>query len=458
MRLVGQTLASVPQCVEDKRLECLAAGEQEQGLCLDAGYDYDRANALQSETAADCIGDGVYWCDMNNPTSSFAVHFGQVPDPRRDSALRKHALLDILTIALCALLSGAETFTDMERYGQDKHTWLQERLGLSLAHGIPSHDTFQRLFARLDPHAFERCFRAWTQDLHTLTQGQVIAVDGKTLRHSFDTATGKAALHVVSAWATDNRLVLGQQAVDEKSNEITAVPTLLALLDIKGCIVTVDALNSHKPLAGQIIRQGGDYVFALKGNHATLHAEVADFFTWLERKGRPGLEQECASHTSTQDFGHGRREVRRAWCLDATNGDWPGAVQQWPGLQSIVLVERERYLSTPDPETPAPWAQPSRERHYYLSSLACAAPQLLQAVRAHWGIENGVHWVLDVVFQEDACRIRQNHAPHNMATLRHLALNLLRQDTTDKNGLKARRLRAGWNNDYLLRLLCGSPT
>ena len=392
---------------------------------------------------------------MDNQNASFLTYFSELPDPRRDNGRLQHQLVDILAIALCAMLSGAEGFVDMEEFGCAKQGWLRERLGLALPHGIPSHDTFRRLFGRLDPEAFEQCFSNWTQALHTLTNGQVLAVDGKTLRHSFDTATGQGALHMVSAWANDNRLVLGQVAVAEKSNEITAVPSLLEMLDIEGCIVTVDALNSHKPLAEQIIQQKADYIFALKANHATLHAEVADFFAWLARKGQTGLEQWCDSHTWTQDFGHGRREVRRAWCLDATAGDWSQAIAQWPGLQSITLIESQRWLSIPDPEAPAPWAQPSHERRYYLSSLSCDAPTLLQAVRAHWGIENSVHWVLDVTFEEDNSRIRKDHASQNMATLRRLALNLLRQDKHHKRGLKTRRHRAAWDSDYLLSILCG---
>jgi predicted transposase YbfD/YdcC len=381
--------------------------------------------------------------------------FGDLHDPRRDSALRKHLLLDILAIALCAMLSSAESFVDMAEYGRSKEAWLRERLGLSLPHGVPSHDTFGRLFARLNPAVFTRCFIQWTQALATLTQGQVIALDGKTLRHSFDTATGQAALHLVSAWASDNRLLLAQEPVDAKSNEITAVPALLEMLDIKGCVVTGDAMLTQKTIAEQIVDQGGDYVLALKDNHACLHQDVADFVRWLEQ--RPGgLAQRSDSQAQTREWGHGRKEVRRCWCLDAQNGDWPQAVRQWKGLKSLVVVERERALATPEAEAPAPYAPAQVERHYFLSSLAPQAPRLLQAVREHWGVENRLHWVLDVVFDEDASRVRKDHAAHNLATLRRLALNLLRQDTKHKHGLKARRHRAGWDNDYLLQVLCSA--
>ena len=383
-----------------------------------------------------------------------STYFADIPDPRSHSNALRHNLLDLLTMALCAMLSGAETFVDFERFGQAKQSWLQDKLGLALPHGIPSHDTFARLFARLDAQAFGRCMQAWTQQLGELTQGQVIAIDGKCLRRSFDSATGKAALHLVSAWATENRLVLAQTAVLDKSNEIKAVPTLLEMLDLRGCIVTTDALNSQKSIATQIIEQEGDYVLALKDNHALLHEEVRDFFAWC-RTQPGGLSRLTQGTAQTQECGHGRHEVRRCWCLDATNGDWPDALKQWPGLHSLVLVESQRAVSVMEPGTSPAWSRPRQEERYYLSSLPCHAPALLQAVRAHWGIENSLHWVLDVAFEEDCCRVRKDDAPHNLATLRQLALNLLRQ-TQDKNGIKARRLRAAWDNSYLLRVLCGS--
>jgi predicted transposase YbfD/YdcC len=375
-------------------------------------------------------------------------------------------LLDILIIALCAMLCGAETFTDMERFGLAKMEWLQEHLGLDLEHGIPSHDTFGRLFAILDPDAFAKSFRDWTQSVQRMTQGQVIAVDGKTLRRSFDTANGNAALHLVSAWSHKSRLVLGQRAVREKSNEITAVPELLALLDLHGCIVTVDALNCQKNTAQQVLDRGGDYLFALKDNHPLLRQEVADYLDWSRRRistlevpsakgveaARSNLIQGMAE---THNYGHGRREVRRCFALDATNGDWAEAAAQWPGLRSIVLVEAERSLSINAPDEATTWSVPSVEQRYYLSSLPCDAPQLLQSARDHWGIENSLHWVLDVGFNEDSCRIRRDNAPLNLAVLRHWALNALRQENTDKSGVKARRLRAGWDNNYLLKLLAG---
>lgn len=393
---------------------------------------------------------------MDASSSSFTLHFGALPDPRRNNGQLRHDLVDVVAIALCAVLCGAEGFIAMEEFGQSKQAWLQERLGLSLIHGIPSHDTFGRLFARLDPIAFEACFTAWTQSLHTVTLGEVIALDGKSLRRSFDTATGQGALHLVSAWASHNRLVLAQQAVESKSNEMTAVPALLERLDIRGCVVTTDALNTQKNIARQIVDQGGDYVLALKANHALLHQEVKEFFGWMSQR-RGGLVALCDHSAQTQEWQHGRQEVRRCFCLGATKQDWPLARRQWPGLASLVCVETKRRLMATGPEVPSgATAQAEVEQRFYLSSLGCDAPRLLEAVRGHWGIENSVHWVLDVSFDEDDCRIRKDHAARNMATLRRLALNLLRQDTRHKRGVKTRRHRAGWDNDYLLRILCGA--
>lgn len=393
---------------------------------------------------------------MDHLPSRFTEYFADLPDPRCNNGQLRHELVDILAIALCAVLCGAEGFVEIEEFGHAKQHWLQERVGLSLPHGIPSHDTFGRLFARLQPQAFEECFRRWTQALQTLTEGQVIALDGKSLRRSFDTATNQRALHLVSAWASENRLVLAQQAVDGKSNEITALPALLERLDIRDCVVTTDALNTQKSVAAQVKEQGGDYVLALKGNHGLLYEEVTEFFDWMSR--RPGgLARLCPDSAQTQEWQHGRHEVRRCFCLPATEQDWPQAKRQWPGLQSLVCVETQRRVLVFDPQVPHTAQVPAPcERRFYLSSLPCEAPRLLAAVRSHWGIENSVHWVLDVSFDEDGSRIRKDHAARNMATLRRLALNLLRQDVQHKRGIKTRRHRAAWDNDYLLHLLCGS--
>jgi predicted transposase YbfD/YdcC len=380
--------------------------------------------------------------------------FESVPDPRTPHHAFKHRLLDVLCIALCAVVSGAESFVDMEDYGVAKEAWLRERLGLELPHGIPSHDTFNRLFSALDPAAFERSFMAWTKQLHQESAGEILAIDGKSLRRSFDTATGQGALHLVSVWACEARLVLAQQAVEKKSNEMTAVPLLLEMLDVTGCVVTADALNTQKTIAHKVRERGGDYVLPLKENHRYLYEDVRDYFEWCHKQPG-GLRQLCEDAVGTREWGHGRCEVRRCFCLQTTPQEWPQALLQWTGLRCVVMVERERTLLPPEGVPVGASIAPTITRHFYLSSLEPQAARLLHAIRAHWGIENSLHWVLDTAFDEDACRVRRDHAPRNLATLRKLALNLLRQDTKAKAGLKARRKAAGWSNDYLLSILAG---
>ncbi len=380
--------------------------------------------------------------------------FERVPDPRKANHSFQHRFLDVLCIALCATLSGAESFVDMEDYGLSKATWLRERLGLELPHGIPSHDTFNRLFSMLDPKAFEACFMAWTQHLQQLTEGEILAIDGKSVRRSFDTATGQGALHLVSVWAAQARLVLAQQEVQQKSNEMTAVPGLLEMLDLKGCIVTADALNSQKNIAAKVIERAGDYVLALKANHLHLFEDVRDYFAWC--RGQPGgLAQLSDDADKSSEWNHGRHEVRRCFCLQTTPEEWPQALRNWQGLQSVVMIERERSVLPPAGVPVGGKIVPTVTQHYYLSRLAPQAWRLMQAIRAHWGIENSLHWVLDVAFNEDDCRVRRDHAPQNFATLRKLTLNLLRKDTKTKCGIKGKRKISGWNEDYMLRILAG---
>lgn len=367
-------------------------------------------------------------------------HFANLPDPRVQRG-RNHLLLDILTIALSAVISGAEGWEDMEAFGRAKRDWLQEQFGLELPYGVPSHDTFRRLFTRLDPEAFEQGFRNWTQTLKTRTQGEVIALDGKVLRHSFDTAFGQTALHLVSAWACENRLVLGAVPTQDKSNEITAFPRLLRLLDIAGCIVTIDAMGCQKAIARQIIEQGGDYVLALKDNQPTLAEDVERFFVQAQAQQFADWSYDFYQ---TLDKDHGRMETRRCHLVRLETSDvyWGDVQQGWVGLHSLVFVESERQMGE----------KTTCERRYFLSSLSGSAKRVLRAVRHHWGIENRLHHVLDVSLNEDACRIRRDHAAENFATLRHLALNLLRQEKTSLRGIKARQKQAGWDDNYLLKV------
>lgn len=370
------------------------------------------------------------------PCPALHHYFADLADPRIDRT-KRHDLLDILTIALCAVICGADSWVEVERFGRAKEPWL--RAFLALPHGIPSHDTFGRVFAALDPTAFERCFLAWVQSVATATAGEVVALDGKTLRRAHDRPNGQAALHLVSAWAATNRLVLGQVRVDDHANEIVALPALLDLLVLTGCIVTIDALGCQQAVAAAILAQGADYVLALKENQPTLHELVADHFT--HAGSDPALSQR--SHR-TLTKGHGRLEVRRCVaCDDPAVLTWLDPAGTWPGLRSIAMVEAERRVGD----------TVSREVRYYLSSLPADAKQIGRAVRGHWGIENRLHWVLDVAFREDECRVRTGHAAENFAVLRQMALNLLRRESTVKVGVKAKRLTAGWDETYLRKVL-----
>jgi len=365
--------------------------------------------------------------------STIAKHFGKLEDPRIDRT-KLHLLSDILTIAICAVICDADGWVDVENYGVSKHTWLATFL--PLPNGIPSHDTFGRVFARIDPQQFQACFIRWMRDIYRVTNGEVVPIDGKTLRHSFDTELGLSPIHMVSAWATSNRLVLGQLKVDDKSNEITAIPALLKTLDIAGCIVTIDAIGCQKSIARQIIEQSGDYVLALKANQETLYADVRALLDHLIATGDADLD-----YYETSEENHGRIEVRRYWTTSRL--DTLRSRDAWHKLQTIGAVEAERSTN----------GETTTERRYYILSLPSNAKTFGTAVRSHWEIENVVHWVLDIAFREDECRIRMGHGPENFAVLRHIALNLLRQETTFKGSIKSKRHRAGWNESYLKKVL-----
>ena len=369
---------------------------------------------------------------------SLIDHFSKVDDPRVEY-LVEHKLIDIITIAVCAVIAGADNWVEVEQFGHEKQDWFGQFL--ALPHGIPTHDTFDRVFARIKAEQFQQCFLDWMQAVKVVTKGQVVPIDGKKLRRSHDKRNGQAAIHMVSAWAGENRVVLGQVKVDDKSNEITAIPQLLAVLDLSGCIVTIDAMGCQKDIAAQIVAQDADYVLALKGNQSGLFADVQDLFDYAAEINFA----DCDYH-QTVEKNHGRIEIRECWTT--SHPDYFPFLRQgadWANLQTLVMVRAERRL--PD--------KTAVEYRYYISSLASDAKRLLAAVRGHWGIENELHWVLDMAFDEDQCRIRRGNGPQNFAVLRHIALNLLKQEKTAKCGIKAKRKKAGWSEQYLLKVLFG---
>jgi predicted transposase YbfD/YdcC len=369
--------------------------------------------------------------------SSFQDHFASLTDPRSSHAPnQRHELIDILVIAVCAVICGADGWEDIEEYGKAQAEWFAQVL--DLPHGIPGHDTFRRVLACLDPEELTQCFISWTGALNDLSGGDIVSLDGKTLRHSFDRAASKAAIHMVSAWANANRLVLGQVKVDDKSNEITAIPKLLKLLDLAGATVTIDAMGCQKEIAKVITDQEADYVLALKENHPTLYNDVTLFFEDAKSTDFAEIDHE---HHETVDGDHGRIETRRYWIT--SDIEWLGAKASWSNLQSIGMVQSCREIGE----------KVEIETRYFLTSLPAYGVRFAQAVRQHWGIENSLHWVLDVSFDEDACRIRKDKGAQTFSVLRHIALNLLRRESQHKRGIKARRKRAGWDRECLLQVL-----
>jgi predicted transposase YbfD/YdcC len=363
--------------------------------------------------------------------------FDELPDPRVERT-RLHPLMSVLTISLLAIICVGEGWDDMEDFGEAKREWLETFL--DLPNGIPSADTFRRVLSAIDPVAFNACFVAWVQALSEGTAGKLVAIDGKTVRHSFDGATGKKSLHLVNAWISENRLALGQLATEEKSNEITAIPRLLELLDIRGATISVDAMGCQREIAAKVIDQGADYIMGLKGNQGTAHTEVAEFFEDALVTGFRDVQH--TFHQTTDGSEHGRLEVRRVWASQQIK--WFQDLSKWKGLRSIVMVERERTVGT----------QPTTvERQYYWTSHAQDAARLGAMIRGHWGIENSLHWCLDVGFREDESRARTDHGAENLALLRKIALNLAKSERTNKRGIQAKRRRACMKEEYLITLL-----
>lgn len=372
---------------------------------------------------------------MNKDPRSIVEFLSEIEDPRRDNANRRHEFIDIMVIALCGMLSSADDWVSIALYGRTKKDWFTQYL--SLPNGIPSHDTFNRVFSNIDPEQFMNCFLNWINAIRPTLGREIVAVDGKTVRRSHD-GGNKAAIHMVSAWATENNLVLGQVKTEEKSNEITAIPELLQALALKGCLVTIDAMGCQKSIAATIVAREGDYLLAVKDNQPKLKEAIGA--TLSHRKAEIYLNpmiDYCEDAQKSRD----RTEIRRCWTTASLSKLEMAA--EWEKLTQIAMVESERTVN----------GKTSVERRYYICSAKASAQEILQATRNHWGIENKLHWVLDMAFREDECRVRKGHGAENLARLRHIALNLLKQDKTTKAGIKNKRLRAGWDQDYLLQLL-----
>ena len=365
-------------------------------------------------------------------------HFSSVEDPRVEF-LVEHNLLEMIVIAICAVICGANDWVAVADWGETKLAWLKQYL--KLENGIPTHDTFRRVFLRIKPEQFQLSFMSWIGAVFTLTQGQVIAVDGKEMHGSKSKTLGRRAIDMVSAWATTNRLVLGQRKVDEKSNEITAIPELLKLLDLAGCLVTIDAMGCQTEIAEQIVEQGGDYLLAVKANQGHLYQDIEFLFECAHRTEFKGIDSDYAQTTSE---GHGRQEERQCWIIDDREQlDFIRHREAWAKLQTIVMIRSHRQEGS----------KTTTEDRYFISSALADAQRLLEAKRAHWGIENELHWVLDVAFQQDKHQLTLGNGAANFAVLRHIAASLLKQEKSAKCGMANKRLRAAWDEAYLLKVL-----
>jgi predicted transposase YbfD/YdcC len=373
------------------------------------------------------------------PETSVLSYFAELDDPRSGQNIT-HPLMNIVVIAILGVICGADSWVDIERYGHAKQDWLSRFLNLE--QGIPSHDTFGRVFRWLDEATFQARFIQWTASLCEQTHGQLVAMDGKKLRRSQERGKGRDGIWMVSAWASENRLVLGQKKVDGKSNEITAIPELLAQLDITGCVVTLDALNTQTAIAQQIVDAQADYILAVKANQGTLYEDLEILFEGFAEEHYHHVNYATAHREST---GHDRQEFRQIWVVSEPEyRDYLRQGQRWANLKNLIKVVSVRVTADKTETT----------TRYFISSWQAPAQAFMAAIREHWQIENGLHWVLDIAFREDESRIRKDYAPQNMAVLRHIALNLLKQETSAKVGIAAKRKMAGWDNDYLFNVVC----
>jgi len=373
-----------------------------------------------------------------NPSApvKLSEYFKELTDPRIVGRT-SHKLIDIIAIALCAIICGADTWPAVEAYGKAKHEWLKEFL--ELPNGIPTQHTFRRFFIAVSAEAFENCFLNWVRSAFKNVKSTIVPIDGKTLRRTHDNSSGKKAIHMVNAWCEENKISLGQIKTDEKSNEITAIPELIKCLELSGCIVTTDAMGCQKKISDAIIDKEADYVFGLKGNQGNLRQDVELFFEG--KKEKDFKDMRCAVY-STIDGEHGRIETRNyTVCYDI---DWLHGKEDWRELKSIIKVESIREKAD----------KITKENRYYISRLDCNVETIAKAIRCHWGVKNGLHWKLDICFREDECRKRKGHSAQNFAIMRQIALNLLNQEKVIvKAGVSTKRLRAGWDNDYLLTVL-----
>ena len=376
------------------------------------------------------------------PEAPLIDSFAEIEDPRHPRNTL-YPIEEILLLAICGAISGADDFVSIAEFGEAKLGWLRGLLPFE--HGVPSHDTLTRVFGQIEPSEFERCFRAWTRRIEKKTDGQVVAVDGKTLRGSRDRASEEGPLHLVEAWATGQELMLGQKRSEDGAGEIATIPRLLEVLTLEGCIVTTDAMGCQTDVAEAITEAGADYVLRLKDNQKDLRTDVERLF-----KARLDIGVE-PGHTDV-DGGHGRVETRRCWAVDVAG---KGLVDEarWPGLQSVALVETERFVAEPQSEAGRAEGETETERRYLISSLEADAEKILEASRQHWQIENGLHWVLDVAFEEDHSQVRTQNAAENLALLRRLVVSTVKKDDWIEAGTKNKRKRAGWDDEYRGHLL-----